>query len=234
MRKIIFYLSVIAIMVLMSSHVMANTTTSIKDIDILVSRGRVQIEKSETQNFEYEYDNKKFIVISSVKDDKINIIVSYVWNANLTYEDKVIIRVPDRQFNSVNIESRQAAVSILDWIDAEHQIVNNQGAMTFAISEDITKEATYISNQGSTSVGIIESADNYTLLLTVAQSAVSVSSEILDSFEDTNMLNGSNFNFNVGDFKFVKGSGNAKLSFDIRQSAFSLGFIESVEDLYSF
>lgn len=96
-------------------------------------------------------------------------------------------------------------------------MTNTKGAMSISISEDFCRTLNFSMKEGSGSVQLSPSADDFTLNMKVKQSAVSVSPEM------------PSYTYQP-EYEYVKGDGTARINLNIEKSSFSVAVYDRNSD----
>lgn len=175
----------------------------------------VVVQKHKNSNFKYEYNNKLFEVTTKREKNELMIKVKAKEtkeNKETNMYEKVIIYIPNNlTYKKVNVQNNKSGIGLCE-INAEINIVNNKGATSFYVPQNLSNIITYTSNKGSGSVSFCKGANNYSFNLNKKDSAVSCT---LPKYEP-----------NSSTYKHVEGNGSAKINIDVKNSSFAVNVLK--------
>ena len=163
----------------------------------------IDIEKSECNEYKFDYDVQKFDVTSQIVEDNYIVNIKAKNGISTGLFDRVKVYIPSYTA-SIDIVSKKAGISI-GKINSELNIDNEEGSVSLSIPDNFTHNVNYISNKGSNSINIDAKLNNYTLNLYKDNSAAS-----LDEYFKSDVPNNN---------KYVYGDGAAKINVNLKYSS---------------
>lgn len=187
-------------------------------VDTIILNGKnccIVVQKSQNNNFQYDYNKKLFELTTKTEQNKLTITAKPKDNAKITWPDKIIISIPNNlTYKKVNVENNKAAIALCE-INAEINIVNNEGATSFYIPKQLNHNITYTSNKGSGAVTFYNGTNNYKFNLSKEKSSASI------PFSD--------YNPNSSTYTYVKGEGSSHININLKNSSFAANEINQTK-----
>lgn len=164
---------------------------------------------SNSNGFKYEIDEAVQKLTATENGSTMNIeLVSTDKLSEKPTPQRTIIYIPEQQYKKITVVGNSAGISV-PALNADFEITNNMGAVSISVSKGFDKSIDFKSIEGSGSLVLSPTADNYTINMTANTSAVSVPKEFpVYVFQPR--------------YEYVKGLGAAKINLDLQGSAFAI------------
>ena len=189
---------------------LADTTKShvISNINLTAEDSNIVIKKSSDENFRMDYDKTIYNVKNQKSETSVVISINSKLDNMSSIFDKVIIYVPECSLNSITVKNNNSGLDIQE-INANFNLDCESGALSVSLPRDFSKSIDLHCVDSSGNLEFYEDSKNYTLNIASKDSSITVP---------------SNFPiFNNGTkYRYTNGNGNAKISVDSKDSAFSI------------
>lgn len=194
-----------------------NIKLTVTDCNVYVKTLSKNVVNSDTDNngFKYEIDESIYTLTISQDNETLNIELKPTGRRNENQTAMPVIYIPEKEYNNITVTGNRAGIS-LPPVNADFIVTNSDGATSMSVSKQFNKTIDFSNISGSGSLIISPAADNYTLNMKAAESAVSVPPEMPD------------YLFEPG-YEYVKGDGSAKINLEIKESSFSI-LVSDVND----
>lgn len=167
----------------------------------------VSIVKASDNQISYSYDSRIFNVSEATIDSTKTITIKSI-KESPGLLDRVIIYVPNHNYESISVDSYDAGVTLPE-INTNFKVTNDGGAIGFTVPKGYNKTFECKISGGAGSFKFSSDANDYFLMLTAENSAVSVPSTF-------SKLNSEDI------YQYTNGKGTAKFSITAIDSSVSI------------
>lgn len=180
----------------------------IDNLDIEATGCNVQIKKSNVDNVSFICNSNIFDVSNSVNNGTSKIILK-VKNGKLpTLFDMITVKVPDKDYTNITVKSISSGIT-LPVSNSNLKLINENGSMSFYVSDTFNKNIYYKSTSGSGRLIFDKNATNYTLNLSKTNSSVSLDASFPAIGTQTS-------------YTYSTGNALSKINLDVSSSSFSV------------
>lgn len=175
-------------------------------INLTVDSCNVQVEQSESDQFEYQYDEEKYSLTETRLNHVLTITLSKT-SDTAEWTDLVIIKIPAKDYEKIVVRGIKSGISLPAGINASYDVLNDGGAIAMNIAKGFTQTIDLTCSEGSGALIFNEGATDYTLTVHSKASAIGTD---FPSFKPNQQ------------YVYTSGTGGAKITLNIKDSAFSI------------
>lgn len=186
-------------------------------ISLTIENCNVTVKNTDEKEIRYEYDENKFTVTRQIYDVDIRIHVEPLADTMLESSiNEVVIYLPSQEFEEIIVVGDNAGVA-LKALNTDLHLSNYNGSMSVQVPEGFDKTIEFFSVNGSGLLAIDKDAEDYLLMLSAKDSAVSIS----PGFPA----------FTPGEvWEHQNGNGAAKINMTLQDSSFSIALSDGADD----
>ncbi len=190
-----------------------SVTKTAKDITLSVINSNVIVHLSDTDHITFHYDKAIQRVTSVTNNDQIDLEVEGLKKSEDSKQllsDIVIINLPKQSYDNITIDGRHSGISLPE-LDANLEVSSSYSSIKIQIPDNFTKTIHIKHQKGAGSMIFSSRARDYTVKIKSEGCALSVPSGLPPYTPDKTWV-------------YKNGKGTAKITVDIKYSAFSLQF----------
>jgi hypothetical protein len=186
-------------------------TPATDKIVLTVDSCNVRVEISESGQFEYLYDAEKYALTTTDMENTLTINFSRTADT-IELLDMVLIKIPAKEYDEIIVRGTKSGISLPKGIDADFDISSESGAVSIGVEKGFAHNIDLTCTGGSGTLVFDKDATDYTLAVNAEKSAVSA--------ELPNFVHNRPYVYSAG-------SGVAKITLNIQDSAFSINTASS-------
>lgn len=183
-------------------------STTVDTISFNCENCNITVQKSENNIFQYDYNDELFELTVNTEENELKITAKGKENAEISLCEKITISIPNNlTYKKIDVQNDNAGIGLCE-VNAEINIVSNQGATKIYVSKELKHNISYTGDESSCKVILSDETDNYSFNLCQENSAVSIPFSDYDSMSS--------------DYTYVKGDGSAQININLKNSAFKV------------
>lgn len=182
---------------------------SISNLKFVIENCNISIIKSSETDITYSYDASKFDVTSIAEGTTMIITAKLRNGASAGLLDRVVIYVPEKDYNKIIVESVSAGVTLPE-LNSNFDVTSNGGSVSFRVMPNYNKSFNCELSGGAGTLKFASDAKDYTVNMFITSSSVSVPSSF------TSYTSGQSA------YQHINGSGVAQFDITATNSAFSI------------